>query len=444
MNIHIGTAIGRYSEFPMWVSAFGHTRVIGMTGTGKSVLIGNYTLELIRAGYGGIVLDPHGNLAEWLLERIPRYRFEDVIYVDPLSDRPIGLSVLTGSTWSEKIRSAEIFMDTEGRIYGEGSMMANASYMTRNILFPVVMVIDKPNPLHLFKGIMEEDYREWLFSQVSQESWKMFQRKIDTVWEDRLREQNSTSSTNKVDTFISNPIIADIICRADGLDFEDAMRTGKIIIVNLNKGRIGEKSAQFLGQLFIERAYAAGQARPIGAPLYPLIIDEFHNFVGMDHVETILAELRKRNVYVLAGDQESAQIPPANWTTTIVGRVDDVSAEKLGNAIGKNPESLRDMPLFHWMIRGSSVEAYVVKGKPPLAKLGTEHPAKRAKRHTLENYGRPRQEVEDGINKFLAERPPVCDTPGGGIHGINNVRRKGQKGAGRSQAPDRRRNQRAS
>src|ERR1700722_13523647 len=73
-----------------------HLYVVGQTGTGKSTLLLNLIAQDLAAGEGLALLDPHGDLARDVLDRIPRQRSNDLVYINPYDyDRPIGFNPLS-------------------------------------------------------------------------------------------------------------------------------------------------------------------------------------------------------------------------------------------------------------------------------------------------------------------------------------------------------------
>ncbi|MDP1570787.1 MAG: hypothetical protein Q8L86_12385 [Vicinamibacterales bacterium] len=408
METLIGHRMGYYNRAPFMVNADKHTRIVAETGTGKSVLMGDMMIEDMRAGRGLLAIDPNGTLVRRALRYVPKHRIHHVRWFDPLSDRPLGLTVLRGNTREEKLKRADQYIDTISKVF-ENGWGGLSDYIVRNLLYTIIEVEPEPTPAHLYLALMSEEYRDSLFGRATSENFRLFKNKFDEEWKASDRENRSAAPMNKSDIPIASWIIRDVLCQANGMDLGEEMANGSIILCDLDKGRIGPKACSLFGRFLLQEVLFAGSAREEGSKPFSLYIDELHNFVDVDALETVLQELRKRNVRAVGADQEARYIPRANFTTTIVGAVDPVSAEELAANFAKPDlaEFLTKIPAFHWEVQtkdenGVKSDPTFVKGRTPLKRIGTEYPAARAIQYSEENYGTLREKVEREINRLLA------------------------------------------
>lgn len=419
MDISIGRGVEAWKWGPFTISAEKHTAIYAETGTGKSVFMADMAIQDIRAGRAVIFIDPHDEAVRRIADYIPKRRLDDVVWIDPLSDKVLGWNPIGGETRKERIKRADQFIDTASKIYGEHSWGGNSAYIARNILYAIIEVEDDPNPLHLFEALMSEDYREEIFSCVTSENLRKFKKKFDEDWRDTQREQNAAAPTNKVDSFIANWIIRAMLCqRPATIDFGKEVERGAIILCALAKGRLGPDASAFLGSLIMQECLFAGLARlkvkPSDRKPVRLYVDEFHNFVRIDSVDFILSELRKFGWSLIAGDQDTDVLPLKNFPNKVAGRVDAKSAADLAAAFARPDLEawLTTISSFYWCAQGMrenrqtgdvyKTDARQIKGNEPLKREGTEYPARRVIRHSEENRGVLRSKVEASINQFLA------------------------------------------
>lgn len=212
--------------------------IIGKTGTGKSTFISNLIASDMRTGNGLCLLDPHGELVDTVLEYIPKKRINDVILFDVAdSDFPIGFNLLQADTEEEKNLVASGVVSTFYKLF-ENSWGPRLEYILRNI---VLALVDYPNAtlMHILRILTDKLFREEVVSNIKDPVVLKFWNGEFAKWNDKQREEAVGPITNKVGQFLSSKLVRNIFGQPrTKLNLRKAMDEGKIILVNLSKGRI--------------------------------------------------------------------------------------------------------------------------------------------------------------------------------------------------------------
>ncbi len=308
------------TEFKNRMTTFGikasdrrrHMYIIGKTGTGKSTLIANLAISDIRNRKGMCIIDPHGDLCETILDYIPSYRINDVIYLDP-SDLTHAFSLnpieVTDSYQMELVVSG--IVATFHKIYGE-SWGPRLEYILRNTLMTVVRL---PNPTLLMvpEMLTNEAFRKNAMTHIDDAILKSFWENEFANMTDKLRAESISPILNKVGQFISSRFIRNIIQNPKStIDIEKIMNEGKILLLNLSQGRLGEDNSALLGAMFITKIQLAAMNRVSLAEKdrrdFYLYVDEFQNFATTSFIK-ILSEARKYRLNLILANQYISQIP---------------------------------------------------------------------------------------------------------------------------------------
>lgn len=349
-----------------------HCYIVGATGTGKSTLLYNMIVQDIQNNKGVAVIDPHGDLYHQILESIPRHRINDVILVDPSDfehsvginflecegpNRPVQMNFIV----NEMIKIFDRLYDM--RVAG-GPMfeqyMRNAMLLVMESNYSVATLMDVP---YVFE---EKEFRKFLLDRCKNPI-------IENFWKKQAEEAGGETSlknmapyiTCKLNQFTTNAILRPIIGQPKStIDFREAIDTGKILLVNLSKGLLGELDTQLLGMLVIGKIFTAAMGRTsIRAerrkPMF-LYVDEFQNFTT-DTVAHLLSEARKFGLYLTLANQNLAQLSTnrgkqnimdavlGNVGTTLIFRLGAVDADRM--QIYTKPEldaqDLQYLPDFH-------------------------------------------------------------------------------------------------
>ena len=296
-----------------------HVYVIGQTGTGKSTLLGNMIIEDIRAGKGVAIVDPHGDLVENALGFIPPSRMDDVIYFNPGDlERPLGLNMLdfNFNRPEEKTFIVNEMQSIFNKLFPPETMGPMFEQYMRNAL--LLLMEDMPNEpatlMEIPRIFTDSAYRLRKLARIHNPV-------VIDFWEKEAVKAGGEASlanmtpyiTSKFNNFISNDYMRPIIGQPhSAFNFRDVMDQGKILLINLSKGRIGDINAGLLGMIFTGKILMAALSR-VDIPNadnrrdFNLYIDEFQNFTT-DSIATILSEARKYRLNLTMAHQFIAQL----------------------------------------------------------------------------------------------------------------------------------------
>jgi len=315
------TFIGK-TEFKNKLTTFGikrvdrarHVYVIGKTGTGKSTLIANMAIEDIRKGEGVAVVDPHGDLIQILLQYIPRWRINDVCYFNPADPEytyPLNPLEVNNPAQRELVASGivSIFYKLYAHSWGP-----RLEHILRNTLLTLTAL---PNTtlVDVIRILTEKKFRQRALSRLAE----LGERNLLSFWKkefapmgERLRQEAISPILNKVGQFVSSPLIREIIAYPKSkVRIEEIMNKGKILLVDLSAGKIGEDNSALLGAMVITQIQLAAMNRVFQPeaerkPFY-LFVDEFQNFATRSFIR-ILSEARKYKLSLVVANQYMAQL----------------------------------------------------------------------------------------------------------------------------------------
>jgi Type IV secretion-system coupling protein DNA-binding domain len=312
-----------------------HTHIIGGTGTGKSTLIANLIVQDIQKGIGIALFDPHGDLVDDVLARIPEERWNDVVLLDAADgEHPIGLNILEAHSELEKeILSSDLVASFRKLSTSWGDQM-NSVFGNAIV---AMLESSKGGTLHdLRRFLVETSYRETFLQSVSDPSVQYYWRK-----EYPLLKTNSIGPIlTRLDTFLRPKTIRNMVVQKTGLDFEQLVNTNKIILIKLSQGLIGTENSYLLGSLILSKIHQAALARQKLTSRNPFFIylDEFQNFITPS-IKEMLSGVRKYNVGLILSHQDLQQLQRedtellnsilSNTYTRIVFRVGETDAKRL-------------------------------------------------------------------------------------------------------------------
>jgi len=318
----LGVNIYRNKYSPVYFGREDRTRhhySIGKSGTGKSVFIQSIARQDIRNGDGICVIDPHGDLAEDMLEYIPKEKAKDVIFFDAGNeDRPIWLNLYDIDNIDQADRTVndatEIFIKM---FWSEIFWPRIQEYFKYGSLTLLEDFEDKPTLLDVPRLFTDETYRDFKTKKVKNAVVKNFRDKTYNAMWDREKQEIIPYFTSKFVSFNTNRLIRNIIWQTKTwIKFREAMDNQKVILISLSKGKIWEINAQLLGMIIVSQIYnsAMGRANMEAKDRkdFYLYVDEFQNFVSWTFAD-ILSEARKYRLSLFMAHQYIAQLESEWW-----------------------------------------------------------------------------------------------------------------------------------
>lgn len=320
-----------------------HHYIIGKSGTGKSTFISYIARQDMWMGNGLGVIDPHGDLAEELLTYVPKSRARDVIVFNPADrERPMGLNILEAKTEEQKDRASldatEIFI----KLFGDEIFGPRIQHYFRNACLTLMADEDEGATLIDVPRIFtDDDFMKYKVSKVKNPVVRSFWEHEYANTGDREKQEMIPYFSSKFGPFITNTTMRNIIGQSkSAFDFRECMDTGKILLVNLSKGTIGDINAQLLGLVLVNKLSmsALGRAdmpKDQRRPFY-LYVDEFQNF-ATDTFATILSEARKYQLALIMAHQYINQLVTTKFGQTssqvrdaVFGNVGTMMSFKVG------------------------------------------------------------------------------------------------------------------
>ncbi|MBX4201366.1 type IV secretory system conjugative DNA transfer family protein [Candidatus Saccharibacteria bacterium] len=288
-----------------------HVYILGQTGTGKSGALELLTLSDIYYDQGFAVIDPHGDYAQHVLNFIPQRRLEDVVYFNPAdTDYPIGFNPLEISDPSLKGHISSELVGVLKRLFAD-SWGPRLEYILR---YSLLALLDYPNStmLDITRLLTDKKFRAEVISYIDDPVVKNFWVTEFASWNDKFASEAVAPVLNKVGAFTANPMIRNIIGQTKStFNIRQIMDEGKILVVNLSRGLMGEDNAGILGAMMVTKIQLAAMGRADmpqeeRKPFY-LYVDEFQNF-ATDSFATILSEARKYGLNLTVANQYISQM----------------------------------------------------------------------------------------------------------------------------------------
>lgn len=396
-----------------------HFYTIGQTGTGKTNLLKNMIVQDIKNGDGVCMIDPHGADLEDILKRIPKERFDDVIYFEPgYTKRAMALNMLEYELDKPEQKTFvvnELFSIFQ-KLYSSNpeAMGPMFEQYFRN---STMLVLEDPESgstlLDISKVLSDRSFREHKLSKSKNPVVNQFWNEIASkAGGDSQLENIVPYITSKFDVFSANDIMRPIIAQQrSSFNFKKVMDERKILLVNLAKGKLGDINSHLLGLILVGKILMAALSREGASkdltPFY-LYIDEFQN-VTTDSINTILAEARKYKLSLNVAHQFTAQLNEkikdsifGNVGSMAVFRVGAEDAEFLSNQFQPEFSAKNMMNLYNFnavgriLVNGYPSKPFNFKTLP--SEEGDEGQVDDLKQLSYLKYGRPREEIEEEIN----------------------------------------------
>ncbi len=289
----------------------GHMYIIGKTGTGKSSLIANMAASDIAQGNGIAILDPHGDLAESLLHHVPKERIKDVIYFNPGElEYPIPFNPLENipKDYHHLVVSGliSVFKKIWSEFWGP-----RLEHILRYSLFTLLEYPDA-TLLDITRLLTEVGFRYKVLAYVTKPEIRAFWTFEFDKYSQWLRSEAVAPILNKVSQFLTSLPLRNVVGQSKNtFSLKEVMDTGKILIVNLAKGKVGEDSSSLLGSMIVTEIFLSALSR-VNVPKdkrrpFYLYVDEFHNFVTTSFAD-ILSECRKYGLNLVLAHQYINQL----------------------------------------------------------------------------------------------------------------------------------------
>jgi len=389
----------------------GHVYIVGKTGTGKSTLIANMIASDIARGQGAALIDPHGDLAEAVLDLVPKERVADVVSFNPADlDFPLAFNPL------EKLHPDKCHLVASGLISAFKKIWSEfwGPRMEHILRYAILALLEYPQStlLDVPPTLIDKDFRAKVLETVNNPGVRNFWLLEFEKYNAWLRTEAIAPIQNKIGQFLATPLLRNIVGQAkSSFDIRKIMDEGKIIIANLAKGKIGEDACSLLGSMLVTQIQLAALGRADLAdeqrtPFY-LFIDEIHSFLTLSFAD-IFSEARKYGLNLAMSHQYIEQLDE-KIRAAIFGNVGTIISFRVGAENAKYlarefypvfaETDIVNLPNHHiclkLMIDGRTSDAFSAVTMPlPQAAVSYRNEIMELSR---KNYGSPRKEVERQI-----------------------------------------------
>ncbi|HRF74981.1 MAG TPA: type IV secretion system DNA-binding domain-containing protein [Chitinophagales bacterium] len=330
----IGYTTWRNQNIPFGIKdkdRLGHIYCIGKTGMGKSTLLQKMALSDITKGKGCGVIDPHGDVAKYLLERIPEERKKDVVYINPVDENVIAFNPLHAVHPNYHSLVASGLLSTFRKIWSE-SWGPRMEYILR---FSLLTLLQYPYAtlLDIQPLLTDKHFKEKVLEYVKDDYIFDFWRKEFDTYTPSFRNEVISPILNKMGVFISSKPLRNMLGKqVSGFRMSQVMDEQKILIANLSKGELGEDASTIIGSILVtsiqlSALYRAKQPMDKRTPFY-LYVDEAHSFLSLSFAD-ILAESRKYGLSLFLAHQYIEQINE-EIRSAIFGNVGSIICFRLG------------------------------------------------------------------------------------------------------------------
>lgn len=403
-----------------------HLYAVGKTGMGKTVMLENMAIQDIQSGKGVAIVDPHGEFAEKMLDFVPKERVNDVIYFNPADlDYPIAFNAIEQVAPEHRHLIASGLMGVFKKIWPD-VWSARMEYILHN---SVLALLEYPGStlLGINRILADKDFRNKITEKMTDPTIKSFWTNEFAKYPDRFREEAVAPIQNKVGQFISAPLIRNIIGQTTtAFDIREIMDKGKILIVNLSRGRIGEDASHLLGALIITKLQLAAMGR-VDIPEesrrdFYLYVDEFQHF-ATEAFANILSEARKYHLCLILTHQYITQLEETTEKgkstkvrDAIFGNVGTIASFRIGATDAEflekeflpefNADDLVNLSKYNiylkLMIDGVASKGFSASTLVPFPKPSTSHKEKIIA-VSRERYGTKKEIIEEKIAKWSEE-----------------------------------------
>ncbi len=412
-----------------------HLYIVGQTGTGKSTILENLALQDMLDGKGFAFVDPHGDTVEKLMGMVPKERIDDIVYFCPADmDNPMGLNLFEFDTPDQKDFLIQEAINMLYKLYDpqrQGIIGPRYEHWFRNASLTLMADPAGSTFIDIPKVFTDNDYAKQKLKHVTDQTVLDFWNKEMAQTSDYHKSEVLGWFVSKFGAFLSNEMMRNIIGQTQSsFNLRQVMDEGKILFVNLSKGRTGELNSKLLGMIFVMKFQSAAMSRA-NIPEserrdFSLYVDEFQNF-STDSFSSILSEARKYRLNLIVANQFISQLSE-DIRDAVFGNVGSVISFRTGASDADflvkqfsptfDVDDLVQLPNFNAVSR---VMANNVPSQPfsmaLLPPLGHENIklADALKRMSYVKYGKPKAVVEEAIFKRLETLEPPKPKIGGGL-----------------------------
>jgi hypothetical protein len=393
--------------------------IVGKTGTGKSTLIENMAISDIKNRNGLALIDPHGDLAEDILNFIPKRRIKDVIYFNPGDlEYPIAFNPLEKVPADFRHLIASGLISTFKKIWSE-FWGPRLEHILRHSLL-TLLEYPRSTLLDLPRLLTDKEFRKSVLNHVTHPQVKEFWLSEFEKYSAWFKSEAISPILNKMGQFLISIPLRNIVGQKENtFDFRKVLDEGKILIVNLAKGRIGEDNCSLLGAMIVTKIQLAALSRSDlpedKRKRFYLYVDEIHNFLTLSFAD-ILSEARKYGLNLILAHQYIEQLDE-KIRAAILGNVGTIISFRLGAEDAKflakefspifDESDLLNLPNYHiylkLMIDGATSHAFSATTFPPV-EINKSYKEKIIEL-SRKLYARPRNKVEKEI-LYRAPSPP--------------------------------------
>ncbi len=393
-----------------------HLYTVGQTGVGKSTMLRNLILQDIEAGKGISFIDPHGDLAEEILDYIPSRRTEDLVYFNPADQAyPMGLNLLQTVPRERRHLAVSGVLSALKGIWRD-SWGPRLEYILSNAL-SALLECENVSLLGVQRMLSDERYRRWIVKQVTDPIVRSFWLDEFERYDAAFRREAIAPIQNKVGQLLMAAPLRNIIGQVKSA-FDPGFMMGdrRILIANLSKGALGEEAASLLGAILVTQFQLAAMSR-VNTPEaervdHTLVVDEFQNMIASSSLASMLSEARKYRLSLVLSHQYLDQLERGvreaifgNVGSIVSFRVGTRDADILARELNRayNPSTFTELKNHHvcakLMDRGEHTEPFLAETLPP---VGTRHGRKETLiRRSREKYAARREVIEDKINRWI-------------------------------------------
>ncbi|MBI5515250.1 MAG: type IV secretion system DNA-binding domain-containing protein [Deltaproteobacteria bacterium] len=392
-----------------------HVHVLGKTGMGKSVLLEHLLVGLIRRGEGCAVIDPHGDLAERVLDLVPTKRLNDVVLLDGAdTEHPVGWNPLDCRDPRARPLVASGVLGTFRKVFHD-FWGPRLEHVFRNTLL-ALLEVEGTTLLGVVRMLVEDNYRARIADRVRDPLVRFFWTREFQAYSASFAAEVAAPVQNKVAAVLTSPVLRGVFGqRRSTVTAREIMDRRRIFVARIAKGEIGEDASAMLGAVlttsFQLAAYARAATPPEARHRFTLVVDEFASFVSESFAE-LLSEARKYGLGLVLSNQYLAQLDP-NLRAALLGNAGTLIAFRLGaddaDEIGREfaPEVAsedlvrldRHQIALRLAVEGVSTRAFTATTLAPRIDLVGRAETIRAV--SRERYGRLRETVEEEIAQDL-------------------------------------------